>query len=104
MCQNTEINLQKVKWHMEPWLLISYKLGTKKVSVLKVSANGCIKLEVNIIGLRENCADNASGEFLQSFKTTESNVIFPLSNSIILKQNLPYLVWLKIIMSTQLSN
>lgn len=33
----------------------------------KVSANGCLKLEVNLIELRENCADNANRGFLQSF-------------------------------------
>lgn len=35
MCQDTEIDLQKVKWHLEPWLHISFTFGTKKVSVLK---------------------------------------------------------------------
>lgn len=33
----------------------------------KVSANGCLKLEVNLIELWENCADNANRGFLQSF-------------------------------------
>lgn len=33
----------------------------------KVSANGCLKLEVNLTRLRENCADNASRGFLQRF-------------------------------------
>lgn len=35
MCQNTEIDFQKVKCHLEPWLQISYMFGTNKVSVLK---------------------------------------------------------------------
>lgn len=35
MCQDTEIDLQKVKWHLEPWFHILLTFGTKKVSILK---------------------------------------------------------------------
>lgn len=50
---------------------------------VQVSANGCLKLKVDIIGLRENCASRA---FLQSFQTRRIDILFPPSNSVILKQ------------------
>lgn len=61
-----------------------YIWDRENISV-KVSPNGCLKLEVDIIGLRENCADNASRIVLQSFYTRNINMLIPLSNSIILK-------------------
>ena len=42
-------------------LLISRVFGTEKGSVFKVSTDECLKAEVNMMGLRENSADNASG-------------------------------------------
>lgn len=45
-------------------LLISLVFGTEKGSVCKVSTDECLKAEVNMMGLRENGAENASGGFL----------------------------------------
>lgn len=43
-----------------------YIWDKENISV-QVSPNGCLKLKVDIIVLRENCADNASRIVFQSF-------------------------------------
>lgn len=45
-------------------------MGLRKISV-QVSANGCLKLKVDIIGLRENCADVQAGHSYKAFKLEE---------------------------------
>lgn len=61
---------------------------------VQVSANGCLKLTVDIIGLRENCADVQAGRSYKAFKLEEWMYSFLPPIQSFLNKNLPHLEWL----------